>query len=83
LFSTRQQFYTVDRAGFYTEFAASALSSDDSVHPFGGATDRIDGARLDAERAANTMIFGDHGGGSLARHTTFCIQGNYRVSGEM
>jgi hypothetical protein len=58
----RLQVDTVDRAGLYTEFAASALSRDDGVHLFSGTTDRIDGTRLDTERTANTMIFDDNGG---------------------
>ena len=54
----------IDRAGWYTKFAARALIIHDHMHLFGRTEDGIDRAGLDAQGAADAPGFVDHSQGS-------------------
>ena len=51
----------VHRAGFHAEITASALARDHRVHLLGCTENRVNGARLDALRAADALCLADVG----------------------
>ena len=59
----RSGFYhadAVDRAWRHAQLAADAVAFDHSVHQPGCADDRVERARLDAQRAADAKLLRDY-----------------------
>ena len=72
----------VDGAGRHAQLAPGAQGGQHRVHPLRGADDRVDGTRVDAQRAADARILVDSRNDQRAGLAAGPVERDGRASGE-